>query len=88
MGMRFEDRHHHSGNDDTTLTFDDYLLFVGDHPSDRFAGLDDQMNVAFGRDGKDRLIGGPKRSRRDQTADPLSASRLRTIIIAPWRISC
>ncbi|MCV0387711.1 MAG: calcium-binding protein [Nitrobacter sp.] len=58
MSIHFQDRRHHSGNDDTTQTFDDYLLFVGGHHSDRFRGSDDQMYLAVGRDGNDRLIGG------------------------------
>ena len=58
MSRRFENRHHHSGDDGNTQTFDDYLLFIGDHHSDRFTGSDDRMNIAFGRDGNDRLVGG------------------------------
>ncbi|MFN5686016.1 MAG: calcium-binding protein, partial [Bradyrhizobium sp.] len=58
MSRRFEDRHHHSGDDITVQTFDDYLLFIGDHHSDRLTGADEQMNIAFGRAGNDHLVGG------------------------------
>ncbi len=58
MSRRFEDRHHHSGDDITVQTFDDYLLFIGDRHSDRLTGADEQMNIAFGRAGNDHLVGG------------------------------
>lgn len=59
MSRRFQDRHHHHSVDETIAqTFDDYLLFIGDRHSDRFAGSDDQMSIAFGRAGNDRLSGG------------------------------